>query len=73
MSVISISKQYRQRPSEIIGLTNDYEAFCFDEACSYIISKIQDEDAPEPKFMDEEKPKNNNDIIKWLNTNNSKS
>lgn len=71
MSVLTISKQYKQRPSEIIGLTNDYEAFCFDEACVYIISKLQEEGSPKPRFIDGETNKtNNNDVIEWLNANN---
>lgn len=72
MSVLTISKQYKQRPSSIIGLTNDYEAFCFDEACMYITSKLQDEDSPKPRFPDDEQvnKQNNNDVIEWLNTNN---
>lgn len=70
-----MSQQYKERPSSIIGLENNsYEAFCFDEACSYITSKLQDEDAPKPKFIDDKKinKTNNNDVIKWFNTNNSK-
>ncbi|RXI52677.1 hypothetical protein [Clostridium tetani] len=72
MTVLTISKQYKQRPSEIIGLTNDYEAFCFDEACIYIISKLQEEGSPKPKFIDDEdrNKTNNNDVIEWLNANN---
>ncbi len=72
LSVISISKQYRQRPSEVIGLTNDYEAFCFDEACVYILNEISKEDAREPKFIDGDRinKTNNEDVIQWLNANN---
>ncbi|WP_111921125.1 hypothetical protein [Clostridium cochlearium] len=72
MTVLTISKQYKQRPSEIIGLTNDYEAFCFDEACIYIMNKMQEEDSPKPRFIDDEQvnKQNNNDVIEWLNTNN---
>ena len=71
MSVIAISKQYKQRPSEIIGLTNNYEAFCFDEACVYIINEISKEDAKEPKWIEERKEecKNkspNKNTIEWM-------
>lgn len=27
---------YKQRPSDIIGIDNNYAAYCFDEACMYI-------------------------------------
>lgn len=67
-----MAKQYKQRPSEIIGLEGTYEAFCFDEACMYITSKIQYEDSPKPRFIDDKQTNktNNNDVIEWLNTNN---
>ncbi|WP_170063719.1 hypothetical protein [Clostridium liquoris] len=69
-----MSQQYRVRPSEIIGLVNDYEAFCFDEACAYIMSKMQEEDSPKPRFIDDENKnkQNNNDVIEWLKVNNEK-
>ncbi|MGY0372473.1 hypothetical protein [Clostridium sp. JNZ J1-5] len=72
MSVIAISKQYKKRPSEIIGITNDYEAYCFDEACTYILSEMSKEDAREPRFVDNEQvnKQNNSDVVKWLNANN---
>ncbi|WP_207755220.1 hypothetical protein [Clostridium pascui] len=72
MSVIAISKQYKKRPSEIIGIINDYEAFCFDEACIYILEQISKEGSKEPKFMDDEQRNktNNNDVIEWLQGNN---
>lgn len=67
-----MAKQYKQRPSEIIGITNNYEAFCFDEACTYILSEISKEDAREPRFVDNEQvnKQNNNDVVEWLNANN---
>lgn len=34
------------RPSELLGIDDEYTAFCFDEACAFIISKIQDGEQP---------------------------
>lgn len=34
------------RPSEIMGIDDVYTAFCFDEACAFIISEIQDGKEP---------------------------
>lgn len=34
------------RPSEIMGINDTYTAFCFDEACAFIISEIQDGKKP---------------------------
>lgn len=48
ISVISMSKRYKQRPSQIIGVTDEYTAYCFDEACLYIWNMM--EDGKEPKF-----------------------
>lgn len=68
MSILAISKQYRQRPSEIIGINNDYEAFCFDECCTYMLSELNKENPREPRFEDEHEKNNtnNNDLIDWL-------
>lgn len=30
--VWTVSKQYRRRPSELLNVTNDFDAFCLDEA-----------------------------------------
>lgn len=66
-----MAKTYKVRPSQIIKLENDYDAFCFDEACDYVLSEISKEDAKEPKFIDDEQTNktNNNDVIEWLNAN----
>lgn len=72
MSILAISKQYKQRPSEIIGINNDYEAFCFDECCTYILNELSKENHKEPRFDDDynEKNTNNSDVIGWFNENN---
>lgn len=41
-----MSKLYRIRPSEIVGIVDVYTAFCFDEACAYITSRIKDGEEP---------------------------
>lgn len=35
-----MAKLYSCRPSNLIGLDDPYEAFCFDEACAYIHMEI---------------------------------
>lgn len=37
---------YRCRPSELMGLEEPYEAFCFDEACAFITVQIQNGNQP---------------------------
>ena len=39
---------YQERPSNILGIDDEYTSFCFDEACAYIMSKI--DDGKKPKF-----------------------
>lgn len=40
MNVIAMSVEFNVRPSEIMGAQDSYTAYCFDEACMYIRSKI---------------------------------
>ena len=42
-----MSKLYNVRPSEILGIVDAYTAFCLDEACTYITSKIQKGEEPD--------------------------
>lgn len=41
-----MSRQYRERPSSFLGITDAYTAYCFDEACAYITSRIKDGEEP---------------------------
>ena len=36
-----MSERYRVRPSEIMNVEDEYTAYCLDEACVYISSKIK--------------------------------
>ena len=31
----------RQRPSEMMGIDDEYIVFCFDEACAFIVSNLK--------------------------------
>lgn len=42
-----MSKLYKTRPSEILGIVDVYTAFCLDEACAYITSKIKSGEEPD--------------------------
>ena len=37
---------YPCRPSELMGIKDEYTAFCFDEACAFIIAQIKDGKEP---------------------------
>ena len=42
---------YNCRPSTLLNLQNEYDAYCFDEACAYIRMKMKD--GEEPQFIKE--------------------
>ncbi len=47
-----MSKLYDVRPSSLLGLTAEYDAYCFDEAVAYIISIIKDGEKPDFSVKD---------------------
>lgn len=42
------------RPSELMDIDDAYTAFCFDEACAYIIKELKDGKKPIPKIESKE-------------------
>lgn len=54
LNVIAMSKIYNVRPSDIIGIEDDYTRYCFDEAMIYIIAKIKDGEKPNFSIKDED-------------------
>lgn len=58
-----MSQSYKQRPSEIIGITNKYDAFCFDEACIYILNQLKDEKEP---IFEQNIQDNNKTTVEWM-------
>ena len=53
-----MARMYQERPSNIIGIDDEYTSFCFDEACAYIMSKI--DNGENPKFVVENDSNNIN-------------
>lgn len=41
LDVLAIAVKFNQKPSEVVGDLNSYLAFCFDEACLYILTCMQ--------------------------------
>lgn len=41
-----MSQRYKKTPSEILGITDSYTAFCLDEACHIVACKIDNEEEP---------------------------
>lgn len=48
MNVLGLANVYKVRPSTLFDIIDPYTAYCFDEACSYIISQL--EQGKEPQF-----------------------
>lgn len=48
-----MSKTYQVRPSEILRLSDEYTAYCFDEACAYFLSELSEK--KQPHFKEDEK------------------
>lgn len=46
ISLIGLANNYNCRPSSLLGITDVYTAFCFDEACSYIKDKLSKQESP---------------------------
>lgn len=43
-NVIMMARNYRVRPSELLGIEGEYAAFCFDEAAFYMLAEATDKD-----------------------------
>lgn len=48
-----MSKTYKSRPSQLINLVDEYDAYCFDEACAFFLNELAEEKTPH--FMEDEK------------------
>ena len=74
--MLRISTKYKQRPSEVADIEDKYTAFCFDEACEYILSmrtineKGQEVWIKEPRWIDGEyKGTSNSSLIAEMKEN----
>ncbi len=55
-----MSKKFKVRPSEILEIDDTYTAYCFDEACIYILSKVEDGEKPNFKKFNKQEVKAKN-------------
>lgn len=51
---MAISRQYNCKPSQVFPEMDEYTAFCFDEACTYIQLQMQDDKKPYFRKIDKE-------------------
>ena len=61
MSLIQMSQEFNERPSSLLGIEDEYTAYCLDEACAYIISNLRE--GKKPKFKSK-KQKGKKDNLK---------
>lgn len=62
--VINQAKAFNTLPSVIVGLHEQYEAYCFNEACYYIMSEM--ESGKKPRFdmqKDSNEPQTLNELL----------
>lgn len=69
--MITMAKSYKIRPSKILNISNDYDAFCLDEACEYILCELSQEKPKVPNWIDKKEyatkhEKVNNGTIEWM-------
>lgn len=60
-----VAKRYNKLPSEILHIEDEYTAFCFDEACSYIQFKLEQEDS-NPRWIDVVEEEEKKDGLQYL-------
>lgn len=41
LRIINTASIYECKPSDLLTISDDYVAFCFDEACGFILSKLR--------------------------------
>ena len=62
MPILNQSRRFKKLPSEILRIEDEYTSYCFDEACEYILSQLDEEKKPiflEDRKEAKEKAKNN--------------
>lgn len=70
--ILNQAQRFQILPSKILNITDEYIAFCFNEACEFIISMIeQTDDNGKPKYSPlwneiRKKESSNMESIKWM-------
>lgn len=45
--ILNLAKSQNQKPSNVLCIEDEYTAFCFDEACEYIMINIRNGEEPQ--------------------------
>lgn len=54
-----MSQRYNERPSVILGVDEEYAAYCLDEACALIMGRLDNKEEPNFAKKDEDAHKYN--------------
>lgn len=46
LNVLGLANAYKVRPSTLLSVDDSYTAYCFDEACAIIVSRIENGEKP---------------------------
>lgn len=46
LGILAQAQRYKILPSQVIKVEDEYTAFCFDEACAFIMGKIDNKEEP---------------------------
>lgn len=69
LSLLGMSKRYGHRPSRIVGVDDPYAAWCLDEACMYILCRIETEGRLPRSLERLSEPRSNSDaVLGMINT-----
>ena len=67
---IVMARSYQKKPSEIVGITDSYIAYCFDEAAYHMEMKATDDKGKYKwnifKWSNEQKQNSNKDFINFV-------
>lgn len=44
--MLSIAETFKKLPSEVLGIDDEYVAYCFNQACIHILNEIKDGKKP---------------------------
>lgn len=50
-SVLLMSKRYGRPPSQLLGIEDEYTAFCFDEACCSFMTRLEEGENPQYELL----------------------
>lgn len=64
-----MAREYQKRPSEMVGISDEYLAYCFDEVAFYLLAEAMDKEGKlnwkRIKWVTD-KPQSNTDLMEFM-------